>query len=91
MAVGKNRVLQAFGAVLRGARKERDITQETLAELARLSAVFVSNMENGKYQPSLTKLLALEAALELPSGDLVRRTQEALGTTTRRKRLRQQS
>lgn len=91
MAVSKNKTGLAFGAVLRSERKKQELSQEKLAELAKYSAVFVSNMETGKYQPTLGTLLDLEAALGLPPGELVRRTQEALGTTTRRKHLRQPS
>jgi transcriptional regulator with XRE-family HTH domain len=71
-------VSKAFGKVLSDARKHANTTQQALAERAGIDPVFVSFLENGHRQPSLTVLLSLERALGLPDGELLTRTARAL-------------
>lgn len=72
-----------FGAELRAARKAAGLTQQTLAEAAEVDPVFVSFLENGHRQPSLTVLLALERATGVAPGGLVRRTAAGLAKARR--------
>jgi transcriptional regulator with XRE-family HTH domain len=59
---------QIFGAHLRSLRIARGLTQAQLANLARTSKPFISNLERGRTTPTLGMLLRLAAALEyLPS------------------------
>jgi len=71
-------IATAFGAELRKARGAAGLTQQTLAERAEVDPVFISFLENGHRQPSLTVLLALERQLGLAAGDLSRRTAAAI-------------
>jgi transcriptional regulator with XRE-family HTH domain len=66
-------IAKCFGLELRRARKGAGLTQQVLAERANIDPVFVSFLENGHRQPSLTVLLALERALGLGAGTLARR------------------
>ena len=78
MAGKRRKVGDAFGTALRAARAQRGWTQEELGAAASYSTVTVSFLENGRRQPTLSAILALEEALGLPAGELVRRTRERL-------------
>ena len=54
---------EAFSQVLRNARKEKNLTQEELAELADISERYVRMLEKNTYQPSLSTLDSLSKAL----------------------------
>lgn len=87
MAGKREKVGIAFGAVLRQARLAKKLTQEQLAEKADCVPHYVSAVENGHQQPSVSMIVAFEVALELDAGNLIRRTREALA----RPRLRRPS
>lgn len=59
------RLVAAFAAVLRERREAAGMTQEDLAERADVSARFVSFLETGKRQPSLSALSAISAGLDI--------------------------
>jgi transcriptional regulator with XRE-family HTH domain len=67
---------QIFGNVLRRYRSERDISQEELAYRADVDRTFVSRLERGVRQPTITTLIGLGRALDVSAGDLVRETEE---------------
>ncbi len=62
---------QLFGRRLRELRKERGLTQESLAESADLSGNYISDLELGLKVPSLTILVRLSQALDLAIPDLL--------------------
>jgi len=62
---------QAFGIILRDLRRARSLSQETLALECELDRTFISLMERGLRQPSLTTILQLSAPLGVEPGDLV--------------------
>lgn len=55
-----------FGALVRGHRKARGMSQESLAEKSAISTRHLSFMETGRAQPSRDTALALASALALP-------------------------
>ncbi|MEV7804953.1 helix-turn-helix transcriptional regulator [Microbispora sp. NPDC088329] len=60
-----------IGARLRAARKDRDLTQEKLAERAGLSRDLVAKLEQGRRQSTrLTSLMALANALDIELSQL---------------------
>jgi transcriptional regulator with XRE-family HTH domain len=61
----------AFGTVLRRLRLEAALTQEELGFEADLRRTYVSVLELGQQQPSLTTILKLSKALKLPVKDLM--------------------
>ncbi len=75
MAVAMDRrdehVILAFASILRRERERAGLTQEDLAERADISVRFVSFLETGKRQPSLTALAALSRGLGLSVAQLV--------------------
>jgi len=61
----------SFGAVLRRLRKAAGLTQEQLALEADLRRTYVSILELGQQQPTLTTILKLAAALGQSAGEIV--------------------
>ena len=51
-----------IGKRIKEKRQELKISQETLGELADLSPVFISNIENAKKKPSLETLVSISNA-----------------------------
>jgi transcriptional regulator with XRE-family HTH domain len=62
----------AFGNQLRSLREARGLDQETLALECGIDRTFVSQMERGIRQASLTTLYRLADALKVPVTELVR-------------------
>ena len=63
-----------FGIVLRRLRTERDISQGALALECDLDRTYISLLERGLRQPTLTTLVVLGAALNIDPAELVRQT-----------------
>ena len=62
---------EAFGLVLRDLRRERSLSQEALALESQLDRTFISLLERGLRQPSLTTIFQLARTLGLSPEDLV--------------------
>jgi transcriptional regulator with XRE-family HTH domain len=60
----------AFGLALRRARKKRDLTQETVASNAGLTAKHLSEIERGNRDPRLSTVTRILEALDLPHDEL---------------------
>ncbi|HKT73460.1 MAG TPA: helix-turn-helix transcriptional regulator [Steroidobacteraceae bacterium] len=71
-------LVAAFGKVLREQRRARGVSQETLALSADVDRTFVSQMERGIRQPTLTTLWKLSEALEVQPSTLVSRVERLL-------------
>jgi transcriptional regulator with XRE-family HTH domain len=71
--------LLAFGRTLRKARRDRDLSQEALADEAGLSAKHVGEIERANKDPRLTTVLKIARALELRTGELFAELDERLG------------
>jgi transcriptional regulator with XRE-family HTH domain len=67
-----------FGQVLREQRLSRDLSQEQLAEAADVDRTFVSQMERGIRQPTITTLMKLATALGIQPSTLVARMERSL-------------
>jgi transcriptional regulator with XRE-family HTH domain len=63
---------RVLGDAVRTHRKRAKLTQETLAEKAGLSVVFVSLLENGHRTVSVDALVRIARALKVDLQDLVR-------------------
>ena len=61
----------AFGKALRRLRQEASLTQEELGFEANLRRTYVSVLELGQQQPSLTTILKLASALKLTASELL--------------------
>lgn len=61
----------SIGARIRALRKERNMTQEELAEAAGIGATHVSRIENGTTKLSVQTLIAIINALECSADKLL--------------------
>lgn len=61
----------AFGRVLRRVRRERDLSQEALADRAGLARNHVSEIERARRDPRLTTLVHIADALDMGLGELL--------------------
>lgn len=66
---------QIFGAVLQRHRAMVRISQEELAFRAGVDRTFVSRLERGIRQPTITTLIGLANALGVSAADLVKDTE----------------
>jgi transcriptional regulator with XRE-family HTH domain len=73
-----DQVAAAFGRILREQRNSSELSQEQLALNADVDRTFVSQMERGIRQPTLTTLFKLARALEVQPSTLVSRTEKQL-------------
>lgn len=67
-----------FGEVLRRYRSKLGVSQEELAFRAGVDRTFVSRIERGLRQPTITTLIGLGAALGVSAAELVRETEDKL-------------
>lgn len=68
----------AFGKVLRELRLKAGLTQEQLGFEADLRRTYVSILELGQQQPTLTTIIKLAVALKMPAHELVRHVEDAI-------------
>jgi transcriptional regulator with XRE-family HTH domain len=69
---------RAFGQVLKETREAAGQSQEETARKARLNRTFISFLERGLRQPTLTTLIALAHALHLRVSQLVLKVEQRL-------------
>jgi transcriptional regulator with XRE-family HTH domain len=65
----------AFGQAVRALRKERGLSQEALAFACELDRTYVSGIERGERNPSLTNILKLARALATRPAELFARAE----------------
>ena len=61
-----------FGRRVRARRNELGLSQEALADIARLHWTFVGQVERGRRNLTLHNILRLAAALDIDPGELIR-------------------
>lgn len=76
----------AFGKVLRKLRTEVGLTQEELSFEAELRRTYISILELGQQQPSLTTILKLANALGRPAQEIMGMVELELATYKSRNR-----
>jgi len=65
-------LVKTFGKILSDYRKKAGLSQEKLAELADYDRTYISLMERGLRQPTLTTIFRLSKALGLSPSDIIR-------------------
>lgn len=64
-------IIKTFGKRLKKLRNERNISQEKLAELASLHRTYISSLECGRRNPTITTLYVISKALNITISLLV--------------------
>ncbi len=62
-----------FGKVLKEIRIENKISQEKLAEYCNLDRTFISLLERGLRQPTLTSIFKISKALKILPSELIKK------------------
>jgi transcriptional regulator with XRE-family HTH domain len=75
----------AFGRVLRQIRQEAGLTQEGLGFEAELRRTYVSILELGQQQPSLTTILKLAKALNKTGSEFIGMVETEMTSKNRRR------
>ena len=70
MAEHEYPILIALGDQIRAARQEKKLSQLALAILSGVSKSYLSDLENGRRNPSVLLLARIADALGVPLGDL---------------------
>jgi transcriptional regulator with XRE-family HTH domain len=65
--------LEALGALLRAQRQAADLSLRELSERTKVSNAYLSQLERGLHEPSLSVLTAIASALGVPLGSLLTR------------------
>lgn len=76
----------AFGKVLRELRRKASLTQEALGFEAGLRRTYISILELGQQQPTLTTILKLAKPLKHSAQDLVGMVEAELRQSSKRRR-----
>jgi len=74
--VRDKKIISAFSQVLREARTKNGYSQEQLAYEAGVDRTFISMLETGKRQPTLSVIFALAIALNLRPEEIIAATRE---------------
>jgi transcriptional regulator with XRE-family HTH domain len=64
------KLLEKFGHVIRERRLEKDLSQESLADLCSLHRTYISDVELGKRNVSLSNIKKIAAALGIALSDI---------------------
>ncbi|KUZ99077.1 XRE family transcriptional regulator [Burkholderia ubonensis] len=73
---------QAFSRVLRKLRADANLTQEQLAFESRLDRTYISLLERGLRQPTLSSMVQLSAALKVSPSTLMNYVEELMNNET---------
>jgi transcriptional regulator with XRE-family HTH domain len=65
--------LDALGALLRAQRRAADLSLRELSDRTNVSNAYLSQLERGLHEPSLSVLKAIASALGVPLGSLLTR------------------
>ncbi|MEM0939479.1 MAG: helix-turn-helix transcriptional regulator [Bacteroidota bacterium] len=71
IGVRDQELIQKFGNRLRDLRKEKDLSQEKLANLSNVTINQISRIERGEINPTLSTLGVISAAMEVSLKDLL--------------------
>ncbi len=63
-------LVEKFGLRIRELRKKQGLTQEKLAELAKIDYSYLNLIEGGKKNPSLKRIAKLARVLKIPLSEL---------------------
>ena len=68
-------VIEVFGKVLRELREANQLSQEKLAEYCELDRTYISMLERGLRQPTITTIFKLAKALNIAPSQLIEKVE----------------
>ena len=68
-------VISVFGKILRKLREGANLSQEKLAEYCDLDRTYISLLERGLRQPTITTIFKIAEALDISPSELVRKVE----------------
>ena len=71
-------VIEIFGNVLREIRDDNHISQEKLAEYCDLDRTYISLLERGLRQPTITTIFKLAKALNISPSELIAKVEHQI-------------
>jgi transcriptional regulator with XRE-family HTH domain len=71
-------IIEIFGQVLRELREENHISQEKLAEYCDLDRTYISLLERGLRQPTITTIFKVAKALSISPSKLIEKVEHQL-------------
>jgi len=79
----QERVKIAFGRVLKKYREDKGLTQEKLGGEAEYHSTYISQLERGLKQPSLTTIIVLAKCLDIKPEVMIRAVDKILASQIR--------
>jgi transcriptional regulator with XRE-family HTH domain len=73
-------VISVFGKVLRTLREGKNLSQEKLAEYCDLDRTYISMLERGLRQPTISTIFKIADALDISPSELVRQVELEIGS-----------
>lgn len=71
-------IIEIFGKVLRELRVANKLSQEKLAEYCDLDRTYISLLERGQRQPTITTIFKLAKALNIKPSALIEKIEDGL-------------
>jgi transcriptional regulator with XRE-family HTH domain len=68
-------VISVFGKVLRTLRENKNLSQEKLAEYCDLDRTYISMLERGLRQPTISTIFKIADALDISPSELVKKVE----------------
>ena len=69
-------IIEVFGKVLRMYREKNNLSQEKLAEYCDLHPTYISMLERGYRQPTITTIFKLAKALKIQPSELIGKVEQ---------------
>lgn len=73
-------VISVFGKVLRELREGEKLSQEKLAEYCDLDRTYISLLERGLRQPTISTIFKIADALDVSPSELVKKVEEEINS-----------
>jgi transcriptional regulator with XRE-family HTH domain len=71
-------IISVFGKVLRTLRENNNLSQEKLAEYCDLDRTYISLLERGHRQPTISTIFKIAGALDISPSELVKKVEMEL-------------
>ncbi|MBS1541882.1 MAG: helix-turn-helix transcriptional regulator [Bacteroidetes bacterium] len=78
MPLVKEVINETFGKVIKQLREERGLSQQELADYAELDRSYISDMERGRYNPTLHTIYKLAEILKVKPSEILQKVDKLL-------------